>query len=197
MSFTLPELPYAYEALTPHMSANTLQFHHGKHHNTYVTNLNKLVANSDLANLSLEEIIQKTHGDDKKAGIFNNAAQVWNHSFFWHSMSPKGGGTPTGRIAEKISQDFGSYDAFKEAFTSAATTQFGSGWAWLVLDNGTLSICKTSNAQTPITEGKTPLLTIDVWEHAYYLDYQNKRPDYVTTFLEHLINWEFAEKNMQ
>lgn len=196
MAFTLPDLPYAQDALEPHITANTLSFHHGKHHNTYVTNLNKLTEGSDLANASLEDIIRQTAGNAEKAGIFNNAAQVWNHTFYWHSMSPNGGGHPEGALLQKIEQDFGSYDAFADAFKQAATTQFGSGWAWLVLDGDTLKVVKTGNADTPIAHGQKPLLTIDVWEHAYYLDYQNRRPDYISTFLDKLVNWEFAAQNL-
>lgn len=196
MPFTLPELPYAPTALEPHITAETLSFHHGKHHQAYVTNLNNLLKDSDWVNLSLEEIIKKSAADSSKTGIFNNAAQIWNHTFYWHSMKSGGGGAPTGKIAEKIMADFGSFDAFKEQFKNAATTQFGSGWAWLVLDNGTLKITKTGNADLPMVHGQTALVTIDVWEHAYYLDFQNRRPDYITTFLDHLINWDFANQNL-
>jgi len=192
--FTLKQLPYAENALEPHISANTFSFHYQKHHNAYVDNLNKLIESTDYAEQSLEDIIKNTVGDSSKAGIFNNAAQVWNHSFYWHSMSPSGGGKPSGKLADKINEDFGSVEKFLEEFKTAAATQFGSGWAWLVSDNGKLKIEKTSNADTPIAHGRQPLLTIDVWEHAYYLDYQNKRPVYIDTFLEKLINWEFAEK---
>lgn len=191
MTFTLPALPYDKNALEPHMSANTFSYHYDKHHQAYVTNLNKLIEGTEFAGADLEDIIKKSSG-----GIFNNAAQVWNHTFFWHSLSPNGGGKPTGDLAAKIDQDFGGFDAFKDAFSQAAATQFGSGWAWLVLDNGTLKVLKTANAETPITqEGVTPLLTIDVWEHAYYLDFQNKRPDYIAAFLDKLANWEFAAEN--
>ncbi len=197
MAFTLPALPYAPDALEPHMSAETLSFHHGKHHNTYVTKLNELIDGSELANASLEDIIHKTAGDSSKAGIFNNAAQVWNHTFFWHSLTPGGGGEPAGELAECIISSFGSFGAFIEEFKQAGATQFGSGWAWLVQDdNGSLSITKTGNAETPLTAGKKPLLTLDVWEHAYYLDFQNRRPDYIGTFLDHLANWEFAAQNL-
>jgi Fe-Mn family superoxide dismutase len=196
MPFTLPELPYAKNALEPHISANTLGFHHDKHHQAYVTNLNNLIKDSEMDKLSLEEIILKTAGDAGKAGIFNNAAQVWNHTFYWHSMKPNGGGTPTGALADKIAKDFGSFDAFKEAFKTAGATQFGSGWAWLVSDKGTLKVTKTPNADLPMVHGQVALLTMDVWEHAYYLDYQNRRPDYITTFLDKLVNWEFAEANL-
>jgi Fe-Mn family superoxide dismutase len=190
MAFELPALPYASDALQPYMSAETFSFHHGKHHAAYVTNLNKLIEGTDLASKSLEEIVKATFGDPAKAGIFNNAAQVWNHTFFWESMKPGGGGAPTGAIADKINADLGGYDKFVEAFKTAAATQFGSGWAWLVLENGTLKVTKTSNAENPLVHGQTPLLTLDVWEHAYYLDYQNKRPDFISAYLEHLVNWD-------
>lgn len=194
--FALPKLPYAENALEPHISAKTLSFHYGKHHQAYVTNLNNLVKDSELAKLPLEELIRKTAGDSAKAGIFNNAAQVWNHTFYWHSMKPNGGGAPKGKIAEKINQDFGSYDKFKEEFKNAGATQFGSGWAWLVLDGNKLKVTKTPNADLPMVHGQKALLTMDVWEHAYYLDYQNRRPDYITTFLDKLVNWDFAEANL-
>ena len=196
MTFTLPELPYAANALEPYITANTLSFHHGKHHNAYVTNLNNLVKDTPLAAASLEEVIKASAGDATKAGIFNNAAQVWNHTFYWNSMKPNGGGAPKGKLAEKINKDFGSFDAFKEAFKTAATTQFGSGWAWLVLDGDTLKVTKTGNADLPMVHGQKALLTLDVWEHAYYLDFQNRRPDYITTFLDKLVNWDFAEANL-
>lgn len=195
MAFTLPALPYAQNALEPHITANTLSFHHGKHHNAYVTNLNNLVKDTELANASLEDIIRQTAGKADKAGIFNNAAQVWNHTFYWHSMKPNGGGKPSGALAEKINAAFGSYEKFAEEFKQAATTQFGSGWAWLVQEGNTLKITKTGNADSPIAHGQKPLLTIDVWEHAYYLDFQNRRPDYIATFLDKLANWEFAAEN--
>jgi len=191
MAITLPELPYPKNALEPHISANTLDFHHGKHHNAYVTNLNKLIEGTDLAGSELEEIVKKSDG-----GVFNNAAQVFNHSFYWNCMKPGGGGAPTGPIAEKIDQAFGSYEKFVEEFKAAGATQFGSGWAWLVLEGGELKITKTANADTPIAHGQTPLLTVDVWEHAYYLDYQNRRPDYLTTFVEKLINWDFVNAQL-
>lgn len=197
MAFELPALPYAKDALEPHMSANTFSFHHEKHHNTYVVNLNNLLDGSDLAGKSLEEIIMATAGDASKAGVFNNAAQVWNHTFFWHSMAPNGGGAPSGDLAAKIDEAFGSLDGFKAAFKDAGATQFGSGWAWLVVgDGGKLEVVKTPNAENPMTQGKTPLLTCDVWEHAYYLDYQNRRPDFLATFLDSLVNWEFAAANL-
>ncbi|MFQ3584280.1 MAG: superoxide dismutase [Cyanobacteriota bacterium] len=196
MAFELPALPYASDALQPYMSAETFSFHHGKHHAAYVTNLNKLIEGTELASQSLEEIVKATFGDPAKAGIFNNAAQVWNHTFFWESMKPGGGGAPTGAIAEKINADFGGYDQFAEAFKTAAATQFGSGWAWLVLENGTLKVTKTPNAENPLVHGQTPLLTLDVWEHAYYLDYQNRRPDFISTYLEHLVNWDAANARL-
>lgn len=197
MAFTLPDLPYAKDALAPHISSETLDFHHGKHHATYVKNLNGLVEGTDMAPKSLEDIIQETAGKPDKQGVFNNAAQIWNHTFYWQSMRPNGGGTPTGKLAEMIDRDFGSFDEFKEAFAKAGATQFGSGWAWLVLNGDKLEVRKTLNAETPLTEsGVTPLLTMDVWEHAYYLDFQNRRPDYISTFLDHLVNWEFAAENL-
>jgi len=196
MAFEHPSLPYAGNALEPHISANTLDFHHGKHHATYVTNLNNLTKDSDLADKSLEEVINAVAGDAAKAGIFNNAAQVWNHTFYWNSMKPNGGGKPSGDLAAKIDADLGGYDKFVEEFTAAATTQFGSGWAWLVLDGGKLKVTKTANADTPVAHGQTALLTIDVWEHAYYLDFQNRRPVYIGTFLESLANWDFAAANL-
>ena len=195
MAFELPNLPYAQNALEPHISVNTLSFHHGKHHAGYVNNLNNLIKDTDLADKSLEEIVKATAGDASKVGIFNNAAQVWNHTFYWHSMKPNGGGAPTGALAEKINADFGSLDNFKQQFKAAGTGQFGSGWAWLVLENGTLKVTKTLNAENPLHQGQIPLLTMDVWEHAYYLDYQNRRPDYAQTFLDHLVNWDFAAEN--
>lgn len=193
---TLPPLPYAQNALEPHITANTLSFHYGKHHQAYVTNLNNLIKDTPLAGASLEEIIMASAKDASKAGIFNNAAQVWNHTFYWNSMKPNGGGAPKGKLADKIAKDFGSYEKFVEAFKQAAATQFGSGWAWLVLEGDTLKVTKTGNADLPMAHGQKALLTIDVWEHAYYLDFQNRRPDYVTTFLEKLVNWDFAEKNL-
>jgi Fe-Mn family superoxide dismutase len=196
MAFEQPPLPYDSSALEPYMSAKTFEFHYGKHHAAYVTNLNKLVQDTELADKSLEEVIKASFGDASKAGVFNNAAQVWNHTFFWNCMKPSGGGQPSGELAEKINAAFGGYDKFKEEFKTAATTQFGSGWAWLVKDGDSLKVIKTPNAENPLAHGKTALLTIDVWEHAYYLDYQNKRPDFIETFLEHLVNWDFAAKNL-
>ncbi len=194
MPFTLPDLPYPQNALEPHISANTLSFHHGKHHKAYVDKANELVQNTPLAKASLEEVIMESAKE--KGPLFNNAAQVWNHTFYWNSMKPNGGGAPQGEIGKRIDKDFGGYDKFKEAFKQAGITQFGSGWAWLVLDNGTLKVVKTPNADLPMAHGQKALLTMDVWEHAYYLDYQNKRPDYISTFLDKLVNWEFAEKNL-
>ena len=196
MAFELPALPYAKDALEPHISANTFDFHHGKHHNTYVANLNNMTADTDMASMSLEDIMKATAGDVSKAGIFNNAAQVWNHTFFWNSMSPNGGGAPTGKIADAINAAFGSFDAFKEAFKTAGMTQFDSGWAWLVAKDGKLEVVKTPNAECPLTNGYTPILTCDVWEHAYYLDYQNRRPDFLEAFLNNLVNWDFANANL-
>ena len=196
MAIQLPELPYAKDGLAPYISANTLEFHHGKHHRAYVDNTNKLIAGTDLANESLETIIKKTVGDATKSGLFNNAAQVWNHSFYWQCMKPNGGGKPAGKVADKINEAWGTFDKFAEEFKNAGVTQFGSGWAWLVLDGGKLKVTKTANADTPIAHGGKPLLTVDVWEHAYYLDYQNRRPDYLATFIEKLINWDFVKDNL-
>lgn len=192
MNFTLPELPYAKNALSPHMSEETLNYHYGKHHNAYVTNLNNLIKDTKFEKMSLEEIILSSEG-----GIFNNAAQIWNHTFFWHSLSPNGGGAPTGKIQELINKEWGSFDAFKEAFTKSAITNFGAGWTWLAQDkNGKLQIVNTSNAQTPITNGLNPLLTVDIWEHAYYIDYRNERPKFINAFWS-LVNWDFANKNLK
>ena len=196
MTIALPDLPYEKDALAPHISMNTLAFHHGKHHNAYVTNLNKLIEGTDLTSATIEDIIKKTVNDADKAGIFNNAAQVWNHTFYWQSMKPNGGGLPTGDIAEKIDADFEGYDNFIEQLKNAGLTQFGSGWAWLILKNNKLEVMKTSNADTPIAHGVKPLLTVDVWEHAYYLDYQNGRGNYLDAFINNLINWEFVNSNL-
>tara|TARA_R110000787_G_scaffold14348_4_gene44269 strand:- start:17 stop:613 length:597 start_codon:yes stop_codon:yes gene_type:complete len=197
MAFSLPDLPYGRGDLAPHISEETLNYHHGKHHQAYVTNLNGLIEGTDLADKSLEEIIKIAAADKSKAGLFNNAAQVWNHTFYWHSMKPNGGGKPTGKIADKIESDLGGYDQFVKDFKAAGGGQFGSGWAWLVLKDGKLAITKTPNAETPVTEaGVTPILTMDVWEHAYYLDYQNSRPNYMDAFINNLINWDFANKNL-
>lgn len=196
MAHQLPALPYELDALEPHISRQTLEFHHGKHHAAYVANLNKLVEGTDLEGKTLEEVILAVAGDASKAGIFNNAAQVWNHTFYWQGLKSGGGGAPTGALADKINADFGSFDAFVEQFKAAGATQFGSGWAWLVLDGGTLKITKTGNADLPLAHGQKALLTMDVWEHAYYLDYQNRRPDYISTFLDKLVNWEFVAANL-
>ena len=193
---TLPELPYAKGALAPVISANTLEFHHGKHHRAYVDNLGKLIAGTDLADADLETIIRKVAGDPARAGIFNNAAQVWNHSFYWKCLKAGGGGAPTGGVAAKINAAWGSYEKFAEEFKNAGMTQFGSGWAWLVLEGGQLKITKTANADTPIARGVKPLLTLDVWEHAYYLDYQNRRPDYLAAVIGRLIDWDFVNANL-
>ena len=192
MAIILPELSYPKDALAPYISEKTLDFHYGKHHNTYVVNVNKLIEGTGLANETLENIIKKTAGDSSKSGIFNNAAQVWNHTFYWHSMKPNGGGPPNGAIADKIKADFGSYDKFAEEFKNAGITQFGSGWVWLVVKNGKLEVMKTSNADTAIAHGLKPVLTMDVWEHAYYLDYQNRRADYLDALIKNLVNWHFA-----
>ena len=196
MAFTQPPLTFASDALESYgMKAETFEYHYGKHHKAYVDNLNKLVDGTELAHKSLEEVIKIAFGDSAKAGIFNNAAQVWNHSFFWNCLKPAGGGAPTGELAAKIAQDFGSFDKFKEEFSTAAATQFGSGWAWLVDDHGTLKIMKTPNAENPLAHGKKALLTIDVWEHAYYIDFKNARPGFIKNFLDNLVNWDFVAAN--
>ena len=192
MEHKLPELPYAKGALAPHISAETLEYHYGKHHATYVANLNKLIAGTEFAELSLEDIVKKASG-----GIFNNAAQVWNHSFYWNCLSPKGGGEPSGALADAVAKNFTSFAALKEKLTAAAITQFGSGWAWLVKNpDGSLAVEQTSNAATPLKDGKKPLLTVDVWEHAYYIDYRNARPAYLEAFWK-LVNWDFAAANLK
>lgn len=192
MAIQLPALPWARDALAPHISAETIDFHYGKHHNAYVNNLNRLIDGTPLAQRSLEDIVR-----DSEGGIFNNAAQVYNHTFYWHCLKPNGGGTPAGKLGKAIDAAFGSFAKFREEFSTAAATQFGSGWAWLVRDaQGKLKVAKTANADTPLAHGQTPLLTIDVWEHAYYIDYRNDRPKYIDTFLNHLVNWEFVEKNL-
>lgn len=196
MPFELPALPFDPKALEPHMSARTFEFHHGKHHKAYVDALNALIAGTAWEKESLEAIIKGTAKDEASVKIFNNAAQVWNHTFFWNSMKPQGGGKPSGDLAAKIDQAFGSLDAFKAKFKEAALGQFGSGWVWLVLAQGKLEIVKTPNAMTPLASGGKALLTCDVWEHAYYLDYQNRRADMVQAFLDHLVNWDFAAKNL-
>ena len=192
----LPDLPYPKNALEPHISARTLEFHHDKHHAAYVNKANELLKGTDLENEDIETIIKKTYGDSSKTAIFNNVAQVWNHTFYWQCMKSGGGGSPTGRIAERINADLGGFDKFVEDFKAAGVGQFGSGWAWLVESGGKLEIMKTPNGETPLHHNKKPLLTADVWEHAYYLDYQNRRPDYLATFIEKLINWDFVEKNL-
>jgi len=194
MAFTLPPLPYAKDALAPHISAETLEFHHGKHHNAYVTNLNKLLEGKPEASKSLEEIILASG----EGPVFNNAAQVWNHTFYWHSMKPNGGGQPTGDLADAIKRDFGSFEKLSEDFSNAAATQFGSGWAWLVLTKDKkLAVTKTPNADLPMKHGQKALLTIDVWEHAYYIDYRNLRPKYIETFLKSLVNWDHALEQLK
>lgn len=196
MAFELPPLPYGYDALEPFMSQQTLHLHHDKHHQTYVTNLNNLTKDTPLANASLEELIQQSAGDASKVGIFNNAGQVWNHTFYWQCMKKNGGGAIPSELEKRIVDAFGSVDKFKEDLSQAAITQFGSGWAWLYLDGDTLKISKTGNADTPVAKGLKPLLTIDVWEHAYYVDYQNRRADFVKAFLESLVDWEFVAKQL-
>lgn len=196
--FVLPNLPYETTALEPIISANTFSFHHAKHHLAYVNNLNNLIKPIvEYEGKSLEQIIVETFGDKDKMGIFNNAAQVWNHSFYWYSMKKNGGGKPAGALMKKIEEDFGSFEKFAEEFKTAGATQFGSGWAWLVYDNGKLKVTKTANADLPLVHGQHAIITCDVWEHAYYLDFQNKRPDYLNVFLEKLVNWDFAERNFK
>ena len=196
MTFELPSLPYASDALAPYMSSETLDFHHGKHHQTYVTNLNNLVKDSDMQDASLEDIVIKSSKDASMAGIFNNAGQHWNHILFWQCMKPNGGGEMPSELENRISSDFGSVDQFKEAFVQAGTTQFGSGWAWLAIDNGKLVVTKSANASNPLVEGMKPILGCDVWEHSYYIDYRNKRPDYLKAFLDNLVNWEFVSSQL-
>ena len=189
MTFKMVELPYEKNALEPYISAQTFDFHYGKHYKTYVDNLNKLIENTEFSAMTLEEIIKNTYGKPEYAAIFNNAAQTWNHEFFWKSMRPNGGGEPKADLKQKIEASFGTVEKFREEFRNAAITQFGSGWAWLVEDGDKLKIIKTSNADTPIAHNYKPLLTIDVWEHAYYLDYQNKRADFVDEYIKNLLNW--------
>ena len=196
MTFELPSLPYASDALAPYMSSETLDFHHGKHHQTYVTNLNNLVKDSDMQDASLEDVVIKSSKDASMAGIFNNAGQHWNHILFWQCMKPNGGGAMPSELENRISSDFGSVDQFKEAFVQAGTTQFGSGWAWLAIDNGKLVVTKSANASNPLVEGMKPILGCDVWEHSYYIDYRNKRPDYLKAFLDSLVNWEFVSSQL-
>jgi len=192
MAFTLPELPYSKDALAPHISAETLEFHHGKHHKAYVDKLNELLAGKPEADKPLEEVIMSSEGP-----VFNNAAQIWNHTFYWNSIKPKGGGEPTGDLAAAITRDFGGFDKFKTEFTQAGITQFGSGWAWLVVEGGKLKVTKTANADLPMKHGQKALLTMDVWEHAYYIDFRNARPKYIETFLSGLANWDFAAENLK
>jgi len=196
MAFSLPPLPYPEDALEPDYSARTISFHYGKHHKAYVDNLNKLIAGTEWENKSLEEIIRLAAADPAKVGVFNNAAQVWNHTFFWHCMKPQGGGRSTGKLAKMLDEVFGSYEKFAEQFKATAVGRFGSGWGWLVLENGVLKLVSTPNAETPLTKGQVALLTVDVWEHAYYLDYQNRRPDFVQAFLDKLVNWDFVAENL-
>lgn len=197
MPISLPELPYAMDALEPHMSRGTLEFHHGKHHKSYVDKTNKLIDGTKLENAMLEEIMRATADDENQVDLFNNAAQVWNHNFFWNCMTPGGGKLTDGKLTGLLQDEFGSLNGFNTAFQEAATGRFGSGWAWLVYKNGNLQIMSTANADNPMQLGLTPLLTCDVWEHAYYLDYQNARAKFVETFLEHLVNWPFVEKRLE
>jgi superoxide dismutase, Fe-Mn family len=194
--FALPPLPYPEDALAPIISANTLRFHHGKHHLAYITKVNELVSGTEFEGQTLEDIILAVSGRADHAELFNNAAQAWNHAFYWRSLRPKGGGKPSGELATMIDAAFGGLDAFKQQFSDAAVKQFGSGWAWLVRERTTLKVVKTSNAELPLTKGQIPLLAIDVWEHAYYLDYQNRRPDHVKAVTDELLNWEFAAENL-
>jgi len=196
MAFTLPDLPYAQDALEPYYSANTLSFHHGKHHNAYINKTNELIAGTDLEGKSVEEVIAAAHSAGNK-GLYNQSAQIWNHTFFWHSMKPGGGGAPSGELASMIDASFGSLDEFKKQFIASATGNFGSGWTWLVKEGDGLKIVNTDDADTPLVNAnQTPLFTVDVWEHAYYLDYQNLRPKFVETFLDSLVNWDFAAENL-
>tara|TARA_B100000212_G_scaffold206617_1_gene155871 strand:+ start:307 stop:900 length:594 start_codon:yes stop_codon:yes gene_type:complete len=196
MTFQLPKLDYSKSSLSPHMSEETLDLHHGKHHQTYITNLNNLIKDSGLENSSLEEIVKKTSADPSKIGIFNNAGQHWNHILFWKCMKPKGGGALPGKLEKRINSDFGSVDKFKEQFIQAGVTQFGSGWAWLAIDKGKLVVTKTANASNPLVNNMKPILGCDVWEHSYYVDYRNRRPDYLKSFIENLVNWEFVESQL-
>ena len=195
MPFTVPDLPYPFDALEPHIDARTMEIHHGKHHQAYVNNLNNLIPGTKYEGLSLEETVKQSQGQLSEKPVFNNSAQVWNHTFYWHCLSPKGGGAPTGAVAQAIDKSFGGFDAFRDKFSKAAAAQFGSGWAWLVKGaDGGLTIETTANAETPFAVGKTCILTLDVWEHAYYIDYRNARPKYIEEFWK-LVNWEFANKN--
>jgi Fe-Mn family superoxide dismutase len=194
MTLSLPDLPYASDALEPHMTANTFSFHHGKHHKAYVDKSNELLADADIKADNLEDLVKACA--EVGGALFNNVGQHYNHSFFWNCMRPNGGGAPNGAIAAKIDEAFGSYDAFKKEFVAGGIGQFGSGWVWLVSDNGKLKVVKSANAETPLTSGATPLLVCDVWEHAYYLDFQNRRPDFLASFLDNLVNWDFANANL-
>ena len=196
MNFELPSLPYASDALAPYMSSETLDFHHGKHHQTYVTNLNNLVKDTDMQDSSLEEIVVKSSKDPSMAGMFNNAGQHWNHILFWQCMKPNGGGSMPSELESRITSDLGGIDQFKEAFIQAGITQFGSGWAWLAIDNGKLVVTKSPNASNPLVDGMKPILGCDVWEHSYYIDYRNKRPDYLKAFLDSMVNWEFVASQL-
>ena len=196
-TYTLPDLEYDFGALEPHISGQVMELHHGKHHKTYVDNTNRMIAGTELASASLEDVVRAAAGKPDKKGLFNNAAQVWNHSFYWKSLSPKGGGQPTGKLLAMVQSDFGDFAKFKEELAKAAVTQFGSGWAWVVAEGGKLKVLQTPNAETPLTNpAQKALAAIDVWEHAYYVDYRNKRPDYVNAVLDKLVNWEFAAQNL-
>lgn len=197
MAFQLPDLPYAKDALAPYMSAETMELHHDKHHAAYVNKANELVAGTHLEGRSLEDVIREAWKTPELGGLFNQAGQHWNHAFYWTSMTPNGGGNIPGRLEAKLREDFGSVDAFKDAFVEAGVTQFGSGWAWLVLENGRLAVKKTPNAENPLVHNQTPLMVCDVWEHAYYVDYRNRRPDFLRAWIDHLVNWEFAAGNFE
>ncbi len=197
MAFELPPLPYSPDALDPFMSSQTLNLHHGKHHQAYVTNLNNLVKDTPMASMGLEEVCKASFGDASKQGIFNNAGQHWNHNLFWRIMKKGGGGSPGGELARRLDDAFGSFDAFKEQFKTAAVTQFGSGWAWLAVDGDALKVVKTPNGENPLVQGMKPVLGLDVWEHSYYVDYENRRPEYVAAFLNHLVNWDEVEAELQ
>jgi len=197
MTIRQPNLPYAKDALEPYISSRTLEFHYGKHHQSYVEKTNQILDESTIKDLTLEEIIKETAHQPDQQALFNNAAQVWNHSFFWNCLKQGGGGKPSGKVAERIERDLGGYENFAREFKAAATGQFGSGWAWLILQDTELAITKTGNAETPLQNGLIPLLTVDVWEHAYYLDFQNRRADYLQAILDHLVNWDFVNDNLQ
>ncbi len=197
MAFTLPPLPYPHDALEPHMGRETLELHHGKHHQTYITNLNNLIADKpEYEGKSLEDIVKGSYGDPAKQGIFNNAGQAWNHNLFWRTMKKGGGGKPGGEVLKRIENDFGSFEQFAERFKADSAAQFGSGWGWLALDGDKLKVVKKPNGENPLVDGMTPLLGIDVWEHAYYLDYRNRRPEYIAAFLNHLVNWDEVEAEL-